>query len=531
MPIVQHVINHHKLPITGTSDKSSFCEPCQLAKNKRLPFVKSNRESSFPLQLVHSDVWQSPMISLSGFCYYVIFIDDFSRFSWLFPLKLKSDVHSCFLQFKSMAENLVSQPIKSFQSDGGEEYSYTPFKQLLTQHGILHRFSCPKTSQQNGVAECKHHHVMDTSLALLAHSGLSLKFWVDAFLTAIDLINRLPTPTLSNLTPYFKLFNRSLDYHLLRSFGYACYPLMHPYNPHKLAFRSKKCVFLSYSPNHRGYRYLDLSTNRVYISYDVVFNEQDFLAKSVSSVHVPIVNFGSVESALLPLRTPPSNSLSTVTPHSLAPAAPKISPNTPLTLDLTLPSLNATNSPPPVLPLITAPSDPPQAIHCMITHSMTSTPHPKPFLDHKLYYSTCHPLQAFHAAALPAELTTFAQATKIVAWQEAMDIEFEDLMANGTWSLCPRPPNRKIIRNKWVYRLKQKVDGSIDCYKTRLVAKGFNQEDSIDYTETFSLVIKPTTIRVLLALEVQFNCNWMSLMPSSTTLSLKKFLWKNLVVH
>ena len=114
MPIVQHVINHHKLPITGTSDKSSFCESCQLAKNKRLPFVKSNRESSFPLQLVHSDVWQSPMVSLSGFRYYVIFIDDFSRFSWLFPLKLKSDVHSCFLQFKSMVENLVSQPIKSF---------------------------------------------------------------------------------------------------------------------------------------------------------------------------------------------------------------------------------------------------------------------------------------------------------------------------------------------------------------------------------------------------------------------------------
>ena len=78
------------------------------------------------------------------------------------------------------------------------------------------------------------------------------------------------------------------------------------------------------------------------------------------------------------------------------------------------------------------------------------------------------------------------------------------MLANGTWSLCP-PPNRKIIQNKWVFRLKQKVDGSIDRYKARLVAKGFDQEDGVDYTETFTLVIKPTTIRVILTLAVHFN--------------------------
>ena len=215
---------------------------------------------------------------------------------------------------------------------------------------------------------------MDTGLALLAHSSLSLKYWVDAFLTAIYLINRLPTPTLSNLTPYFKLFNRSLDYHLLHSFGCACYPLMRPYNPHKLTFRSKKCVFLGYSPNHRGYRCLDLSTNRVYISRDVVFNEQDFPAKSVSSVHVPAVNSSPAEFSFLPFPTPPGNSLSTVTPHSLAPAAPIISPDTPPTLDLTPPSPNATNSPPPAPPLITAPFDPPHAPNPSLTIKFITQP-------------------------------------------------------------------------------------------------------------------------------------------------------------
>lgn len=78
-----------------------------------------------------------------------------------------------------------------------------------------------------------------------------------------------------------------------------------------------------------------------------------------------------------------------------------------------------------------------------------------------------------------------------------MDSKFGALLANGTWTLCPRPLDWKIIRNKWVFQLKQKVDGTIDQYKTRLVAKGFDQANGIDYTETFNLVVKPTTIRGL----------------------------------
>uniref|UniRef100_A0A2N9J9Y4 Integrase catalytic domain-containing protein n=1 Tax=Fagus sylvatica TaxID=28930 RepID=A0A2N9J9Y4_FAGSY len=508
MPIVQRILNNHKLPTTNSSDKFSFCEPCQLAKSKRLPFPKSTRKSLLPLQLIHSDVWQSPVISLSGFRYYVIFIDDYSRFSWLFPLKFKSDVHDCFLKFKCMVENLLSRPIKSFQSDGGGEYSYTPFKNLLAQHGILHRFSCPHTSQQNGVAERKHRHVVDTGLALLAHSGLSTQYWVEAFLTAIYLINRLPTPTLSNLTPYFKLFHRSPDYHLLRTFGCACYPLLRPYNKHKLNFRSKKCVFLGYSPHHRGYRCLDLSTHRVYISRDVVFNEQDFPAKTTVSLPVLAELANPSESVPISLPTPPGNSLTstshfplldidTTTPDLPIPPSPP-----PETAPL---SPTPTTNPPPNMPLIPAPPPISQHTTHRITRSMTGASRPKQFHDHHLYYSTLHPLKAFHATDLPPEPTTFSHASKIPEWKAAMDLEYQALITNGTWTLCPRPPNRKIIRNKWVYRLKQKADGSLDRHKARLVAKGFDQEDGIDYTETFSPVIKPTTIRVLLALAVHYD--------------------------
>jgi hypothetical protein len=86
-----------------------------------------------------------------------------------------------------------------------------------------------------------------------------------------------------------------------------------------------------------------------------------------------------------------------------------------------------------------------------------------------------------------------------------MQTEYDALMTNKTWTLCPRPSNWKVVRNKWVFKLKQKSNGAIDRYKARLVAKGFDQEGGIDFHDTFSPVIKPATIRLVLALAIHFG--------------------------
>ncbi|PKI61253.1 hypothetical protein CRG98_018352 [Punica granatum] len=112
-----------------------------------------------------------------------------------------------------------------------------------------------------------------------------------------------------------------------------------------------------------------------------------------------------------------------------------------------------------------------------------------------------------HPRALPQllEPRSFAQARKHSQWRTAMQEEYRALLQNDTWDLVPPNPTQNIVGCKWVYRIKQKANGTIDRYKARLVAKGFNQREGVDYEETFSPVIKPVTIRTILSIAVSLQ--------------------------
>lgn len=87
-------------------------------------------------------------------------------------------------------------------------------------------------------------------------------------------------------------------------------------------------------------------------------------------------------------------------------------------------------------------------------------------------------------------------------WLQAMKTEYKALIDNKTWDLVPLPPHKKAIGCKWVYRVKENPDGSVNKFKARLVAKGFSQTLGCDYTETFSPVIKPVTIKLILTIAI-----------------------------
>uniref|UniRef100_A0A2N9IQM4 Integrase catalytic domain-containing protein n=1 Tax=Fagus sylvatica TaxID=28930 RepID=A0A2N9IQM4_FAGSY len=374
-------------------------------------------------------------------------------------------------KFQAMVHTQFSLPIKTIRTDCGGEFTSNQFNQFCASKGMIHQVSCPHTPQQNGVAERKHRHLVQCALALLSQSTLPMSYWSYAISTAIHLINKLPTPNLSNKSPWETLYHTLPDFTYLKTFGCQCFPLLTPYTAHKLYPKTAPCIFLGYPTHSKGYYCLDPTNLRLYVSRHVLFNESTFPGLK----HSTDQHSASPQSAE---KCPQPSSTSAVQ-NTLASTSP--SP---------LPPVNTTDPTIPTSATITNPTPPLQ--HHMQTRSKHGIFKPKVSYAAHIDYTTTEP-------------TSYTNASKHSQWCTAMDEEFQALQQQGTWSLVPLPATKNVVGCKWVYKLKHNSDGSIARYKARLVAKGFHQQQGIDFDETFSPVIKPPTVRLILSLAVSLH--------------------------
>jgi hypothetical protein len=253
-----------------------ICHACQLGRHTRLPFAQSMSRATLCFDLVHCDLWTSPIINVSGFKYYLVILDNFSHYSWTFPLRLKSDTFSTISHFFSYVHTQFRGMIKQVQCDNGREFDNSSTQTFFLTNGVKLRMSCPYTSPQNGKAERMLRTTNNMIRTLLLQASMPPRYWVDAIHTTTYLLNCLPTKTVCASCPFATLYNTPPTYEQLRVFGCACYLNLAATAPHKLAPRSTRCLFLGYSTEHKGYRCLDLSTNRVLTSHHVVFDEACF---------------------------------------------------------------------------------------------------------------------------------------------------------------------------------------------------------------------------------------------------------------
>lgn len=134
--------------------------------------------------------------------------------------------------------------------------------------------------------------------------------------------------------------------------------------------------------------------------------------------------------------------------------------------------------------------------HPMMPRHKTGTIQPKSFALSVTQSSNC---------SNSLEPAPTQQALTDPHWKSAVDSEYTALMKKGTWSLVPSSPSMHVVANKPVFRVKYKANGSFERHKARLVAKGFQQQAGLDFVETFSPVVKPSTIGVVFTLAVTFN--------------------------
>jgi hypothetical protein len=141
----------------------------------------------------------------------------------------------------------------------------------------------------------------------------------------------------------------------------------------------------------------------------------------------------------------------------------------------------------------------------MVTRAQNHIVQPRVFIDDRIKYPIPHALLAVSNTDI-VEPTCYTNAVKIPEWRQAMQTKFNALLQNQTWTLVPPQQAHNLVGCKWVFKVKRKADGSIERYKARLVAKGFHQQAGLDYGETFSPVVNPTTIRTVLS--VAYSQGW-----------------------
>ena len=165
--------------VTRFSTLSSLaCESYQLGKHTRISFPKRlNNRAKSPFELVHIDVWgPCRTASTLGFQYFVTFIDDYSRCTWLFLMKNRAELYSIFQKIYAEIQTQFNISICVLRSDNAKEYFSAPFISFMSQHGILYQSSCAHTPQQNGVAERKNRHLVETARTLLLHCHVPFRF-------------------------------------------------------------------------------------------------------------------------------------------------------------------------------------------------------------------------------------------------------------------------------------------------------------------------------------------------------------------
>ena len=503
-----------------------FCEACVEAKHAKQPFKNVGRRASTPLEVVHSDII-GPIntASIKGAKYIITFVDDYSRYTLVYPVREKSQLLDCFKEYKAKVEHTSKRKISCVRSDQGKEYMSKEFKSFLNDNSIHHETSSTYTPQQNGLAERANRTLINTARSLLISARLPERLWGEAVNTAAFLRNLVPKTSLSNESPEFRFYQRSTPKNYIKRIGCICF-VKKPGQKGKMEAVSTKAVMLGYEQEKRAWRAFIPSENKIIVSREILFNEAEMYYKntkaSVSSdaTYYRLFNLSeryddeaigdrSEQINTETLSVTESNVIENMaTQENLINQQTIESPlqqNQAQVVQVETSTLSTTDQ------VVRPKLGPPQRRSTRIQelrNQLEAAKRDRMTLESEraaIARSDAFCLSASIPQKEPKTLNEALNCSEKDSWVKAMSEELKSLDEMKVWTLTTLPAGRRAIGCRWVFKLKLNVDGSVNKYKARLVAQGYNQREGLDYSETFAPVCRAETIRLLLTLAAKYN--------------------------
>jgi len=503
------------LHISG-SELRGKCEDCIIGRQTRRPYDGHTEKDLDPLELVSFDLWGPSCVqSAGGKVYFMPIVDGGSSYKHGAFLADKSDASTipAFDAFRAEAEALSGRKIRRVRTD--RAYDSAAWKEYCQRHSIIHEFSAPYSSAQNGLAERAIRTTMDDVRTLLRDSGLGHSYWAEAAAFSIHTRNLLPSRRHPGKIPLETFTGKRQDVSHLRVFGARCWakiPTVHGSQVDggsKLDPRGFECRLLGYAGGHGNYKVQGVESRRVFVSRDVVFEEGHPHRTSPSVGEDEITLFDVAIGTLdedEPKINQPTNQPAIPRSHIESgdrrdtPAEPiqqtePIQPDIRRSSRIVKPTLGILQSREYQQREEMGKQKGEEWAHAGIT--LTSLSH------HQDDYIAC--LTETKASHNIPHSYRHAMATDPDRWTAPMEVEVETLKARHTWDLVKPPLGANIMDSMWVYDIKWDGEGNRIKDKARLVGKGYTQQLGVDYNETWAGVTRLESVRITAAIAAKLD--------------------------
>uniref|UniRef100_A0AAV1VJE8 Polyprotein n=1 Tax=Peronospora matthiolae TaxID=2874970 RepID=A0AAV1VJE8_9STRA len=489
--VTSHMIKDAHIP--SKPNGSSVCRGCQEGKMVQKPFPSNRDKRTYnTFEMLHFDIC-GPMEekSLGGSKYLLLIVDEASGCMKGFCLHSKSESEECIKKYITMIQTQFNKKVKFVRHDGAREFATNSLQDFYEVEGIEQQTTVPYAHQANGTAERAIRTIVTIGRSMLHHAKLDKYFWAEAAMTAVYVKNRLPSPKIPHKTPFEIVYNSKPSVKHMRVFGCQAYILTPKEKRLKWDPKARAGLFLGYEEVSKAYRVYDIEAGQVMISRDVNFDESAFgMSMLISDDDVDGLDFESID---LDDEEPRPRHFKQTGKRKAQPSHDND--------DASMPRAVRQR---PGLEESSAPDDLSSRRANEDEERKSEEQHDTP-TSSAFWHASAN---AVEAAVDFSEPSTFEEAVSgpdQVHWRKAIDAELDSMKLRGVFRAAKLPNGQSAIGTKWVFKIKRKADGSIEKYKARLVAKGFRQKYGIDYTETFSPVVKYVTLRMVIAITKHFG--------------------------